>query len=258
MIYEWYIDVFFLNNFLMDAAALILAAVCCSRNASPRRIFFASAAASAASILLLLVLPAWLWYVLAVHMALNPVMALLVFSPKCWKDFLSQLLSVYLLLLVAGGVQESLRLQMKLDSAGVILFSGILAMALFVLWQIRRRVTGWVCAVDLWFRGQRVPVKAYCDSGNLLRHPKTGQPVSVVSRDALPDGWLCSPGAADRVDCRTIGTDEACVEIIVLDKMDVYLKGTVREILAPPVGLHSGSLMKAVDVQMLLNVAIFG
>ncbi|MCC8149895.1 MAG: sigma-E processing peptidase SpoIIGA [Lachnospiraceae bacterium] len=258
MIYEWYIDVFFLNNFLMDAAALILAAVCCSRSASSWRVFLVSAAASAASIALLLLLPAWLWYVLAVHMAVNPLMTFLAFSPKSWKDFLSQLLSVYLLLLVAGGVQESLRLQMMLDSAGVILFSGILAMALFVLWQVRRRVTGWVCAVDLWFCGQRVPVRAYCDSGNLLRHPITGQPVSIVSREALPDGWVLSPEEADTVDCRTVGTDKSCVEIIVLDKMDVYLKGTVREILAPPVGLHSGSLMKSVDVQMLLNVAIFG
>jgi len=258
VIYEWYIDVFFLNNFLMDAAALILTAVCFNRYVSKVRVLLVSAAASSASIVLLLVLPAWLCYVLTVHIVVNPLMTLLVFSPKCWKDFLSQLLSVYLFLLVAGGVQESLRLQMKLNSAGIILFSGILVMTLFVLWQVRRRVAGWVCAVDLWLGGQRIPVKAYCDSGNLLRHPETGQPVSIVEREVLPDGWLYHPEAADKIACRTIASEDAGVEIITLDKMDVYLKGTIREVLAPRIGLHSGKLMEDVDVQMLLNVAVFG
>ncbi len=257
MIYEWYIDIFFLNNFLMDTAALILAAICGSRKVPAGRIFLVSAAASAVSAVLLLLLPAWFWYVLLVHIVVNPLMSILVFSPGSWKDFLSQLLSVYLLLLFAGGVQESLRPQLQLNSAGVILFSGILAMALFVLWQIRRRVTGWVCAVDLWYRGQKIPLKAYCDTGNLLRQPGSGQPVSMVDREAIPEEWLRRTDTPDKICCRTAGSDQSWVEVITLDKMDVFLRGTVREIRAPRIGLHSGKLMEAADVQMLLNRAIF-
>ncbi len=139
----------------------------------------------------------------------------------------------------------------------MLLISGILTMALFVLWQLRRRLTGRVCAVNLWFGGECLSVKAYCDSGNLLRHPGSGQPVSIVERSALPDDWIAdADDAGEQIFLRTVSDERAAMQVITLDKMDIFLRGTVREVKEPRIGLHTGKLMEAADVQMLLNEAV--
>lgn len=256
MKYEWYIDVFFLYNFLMDASALLFAAVCCNCRVFWGRILLAAAGAVALSTAMLLLLPVWLLYVLLMHLVLNPVMTFLAFSPKCGKDLFSLLLSVYLFLFFAGGVQESLWLQLGLSSPVMLFISGILTMALFVLWQLRRRLTGRICAVNLWFEGECLSVKAFCDSGNLLRHPGSGHPVSIVERSALPDNWIANADAAEQIFLRTVSDERAAMQVITLDKMDIFLQGTVREIEEPRIGLHTGKLMESADVQMLLNEAV--
>ncbi|MCD8232369.1 MAG: sigma-E processing peptidase SpoIIGA [Clostridiales bacterium] len=256
MRYEWYIDVFFLYNFLMDASALLFAAVCGNRKVCFGRIFIAAAGAVAISTALLLLFPAWLFYVLLVHLVLNPGMTICAFSPKNRKDFFVLLLTVYLFLFFAGGVQESLWLQFGLSSPVMLLVSGILTMALFILWQLRRRVTGRICEVDLWLGGECLSVKAYCDSGNLLRHPKNGKPVSIVEESVLPAGWLPDADDAEQIFLRTVSDERAAIRVITLDKMDIYLKGAVREVEKPHIGLHAGRLMEAADVQMLLNEAV--
>ncbi len=94
MKYEWYMDGYFLYNFLMDAAALLFAAVCCNRRVFWGRILLAAAAAVTLSTALLLLLPVWLLYILLVHLVLNPAMTFLAFFPKSRKDLFSLPLSV--------------------------------------------------------------------------------------------------------------------------------------------------------------------
>jgi len=253
--YEWYPDVYFLVNFLMDSSALLLAAVSCNQRVSSVRIFLASAVEVAVNMILIVCLPSRLLYVLLVHLVLHPVMTVLAFAPKGVRACLRLLAAVYVLLFLAGGLQESLRIQFGSGSAGMILSEGILTAMLFTLWQIRQRVFGGLCVVDLWFHGQRISLNAYCDSGNLLRHPKSRHPVSIVDRSALPEPWVRQLPPAEKIPCRTVSDTSAWMEVIPFDKMEVYLRGRVKVIQAPQIGLQDGRLMQMPDVQMLLNEA---
>ncbi|MCD8324302.1 MAG: sigma-E processing peptidase SpoIIGA [Clostridiales bacterium] len=184
--YVWYADVYFLVNFLMNASALFFAAALCNGRVSVQRILLASAGASAARVFLLILLPGWIGQILLVHMVVHPLTVYLALLPDGWRDFLRLMLSVCLLLLVAGGIQESIWMQAGAASETVILPAGVLAMAMFAVWQFRQRRFGRICVAELWLGGERICVKAYCDSGNLLRHPENGKPVSIVDREAIP------------------------------------------------------------------------
>ncbi|MCD8045851.1 MAG: sigma-E processing peptidase SpoIIGA [Clostridiales bacterium] len=254
--YVWYADVYFLVNFLMNTSALFFAALLCNCRVSVRRIVLASAGAAASRIFLLILLPEWFGQILLVHMVVHPLTVCFAFLPGGWREFFRLMLSVCLLLLVAGGIQESLWIQAGVTSETVILFVGVLAMAMFVLWQLRQRRLCRLCVAELWLGGERICVKAYCDSGNLLRHPENGKPVSIVDRAAIPPLWLHTVGESERICCRTVSDSAFCLEVITVDRMDVYLKGTAREIRAPLLGLHSGALMGNGDIQMLLNAAV--
>ncbi len=254
MEYEWYVDIFFLTNFLMDFAGLITAAVCCNQKIKIWFTVIVCGASVLASILFLLYLPNYLLYRLLVHIVLNPLMTFLVFRPGDWGQFLRLLLSVYLVIFFMGGVQESIRHQTGNGGNGQILISGIFAAFVFTVYMLRRKIMCCVCTVDLWLDGKKVTVRAYCDSGNLLRNPKNGRPVSVLERKIL-EQWDTGHLEVRQVPCHTISEDQAYLDVITFDEMDIYLKGTVKRIKAPEIGLHAGKLMHRPVVQMLLHAS---
>ena len=182
----------------MDFCALLAAAVCCNQKVILRRLFLGPAAAVAVSTGLLLCLPGYISYVILSHAIVQPLTVWFVFRPGSLRDFLRLWLNVYLVLIVAGGVQQWIRLQTGTGSAGLILFWGILAAALFAVWQCRQKVLCRVCLVELCLKGQTVTRKAFCDSGNLLRDPASGAAVSLPQpekalaeiRRALKDGGV--------------------------------------------------------------------
>ena len=245
---------FFLVSLLMDISGLLTAAVCCNQKITAARLLLVPAGAVILSMLLLGFLPGYISYVLIMHAVVNPLMVLLVFRPESLRDFLRLWLTVYLVLAVAGGIQQSIRLQTGMNSEGQILFCGILAMALFIVWQCRQRVLGRVCLVELSFSGQTISLKAFCDSGNLLRDPDSGMAVSILRKEVFPEEWAGELSETARwIPFSTIGRESAEIQVVTLDKMRIFLKGTVKEIDTPRIGLHEGKFMSEPGVQMLLN-----
>lgn len=253
MEYEWYVDVFFVINFLMDSAGLLAAAICCNRRIRFAKMVFVCAVTVVVSMILLAVLPVYLLYCLIVHIVLNPLMTVLVFQPKEWGEFFRLLLMVYLVVFLMGGVQESIRLQTGVDSFGQIIFCGMITAILFVVWQIRQKVFQYVCAVDLWFDGQRISVTAYCDSGNLLRDPDGGSAVSILNQNVLPYQWKDKMLKQKKIPYHTVNGMETYIDVVTLDKMDIYLKGTVKQIQTPEIGLLAEKIMRKPEVEMLLH-----
>lgn len=238
----------------MDISGFLAAAVCCNQKIVMIRLFLVPAGAVIVSMLLLVFLPGYIGYALLTHMVVNPLMVFLVLRPCGLRDFLRLWLAVYLVLVVAGGVQQSIRLQTGNSPGGQILFCGILAMALFVIWQCRQRVLGKVCLVELSFSGQTISLRAFCDTGNLLRDPISGAAVSILQKEAFPDEWKGRlAGTVRKIPFSTIGRESAEIEMVTLDKMRIFQKGTVKEIDTPKIGLHEGRLMAEPRVQMLLN-----
>lgn len=251
MEYEWYADVFLLTNLLMDMSAMFAAALLLNDRLRLGRCLAVCVAGVTGSTVLLILLKKYLVYSIILHMVIHPLMTFGVFGAKDRGRFLRTLLTIYLILFVMGGVQNSIGVLLG-SSTLEILLSGMAAALLFCIYQIRRRVIQQICRVELWAGTEHVTVDAYCDTGNLLRDPLTGRPVCILQQEVL------AQFAADRtiqkeISCHTIGTEKEKLKIVMLDKMKIYRKGTVTEIKEPEIGLHTGEIMQNPKVQMLLH-----
>lgn len=256
MIYEWYVDVFFLTNILLDVSAMLAVGVILNRPIRPGRCALACTLGTLLSIILLLHI-SMLWSSILLHGVVHPLMTWLVFGGKDRVGYLRALLTVYLVIFVMGGVQSSMAVYFG-NSTVQILFSGILAAVLSVIYLIHRKVTGEICQVELWIQEQKVTVNAYCDSGNLLRDPENGRPVSILQQEILTvlqtDKELPKTHS---IGYRTIHEADGTLEVMTLDRMTIYHRGSVRQIMRPEVGLHKGEVMQRPKVQLLLNAAYF-
>ncbi len=256
MKYEWDIDIFFAVNFLMDSAGLLACAVICSRRVRLIRILAVSAATAAACSVLPLLLHRYMLYRLLVHVLLNPLMILLAFRPAGRTEWLREYLCVYLVFFAAGGVQEWVCLQTLRRNPAQILVSGGVCMVCFTIWQIRRRVVRWICAVELCYGGEKIRLEAYCDSGNVLRDPLDHAAVSVVTEDRIPEKWKAGQEER-RIPYQTLNCKTAWMPVIILDQMNIYRKGRMRQIERPKIGLQKETLMQSADVQMILHSSLF-
>lgn len=251
MEYEWYADVFLLTNLLMDMSAMFAAALLLNDRLRLGRCLAVCAAGVTGSTVLLILLKKYLIYSIILHTVIHPLMTLGVFGAKDRGRFLRTLLTIYLILFVMGGVQNSIGMLFG-NSTLEILLSGMAAALLFCIYQIRRRVTERICRVELWAGTKHVMVNAYCDTGNLLRDPLTGKPVCILQQEVL-EQFATDRTIKREISCHTIGTEKEKLKIVMLDKMKIYQKGTVKEIKEPEIGLHSGEIMQNPKVQMLLH-----
>ena len=174
MEYEWYADVFLLTNLLMDMSAMFAAALLLNDRLRLGRCLAVCVAGVTGSTVLLILLKKYLVYSIILHMVIHPLMTFGVFGAKDRGRFLRTLLTIYLILFVMGGVQNSIGVLLG-SSTLEILLSGMAAALLFCIYQIRRRVIQQICRVELWAGTEHVTVDAYCDTGNLLRDPLTGK-----------------------------------------------------------------------------------
>lgn len=253
MKYEWYADAFFLMNFLMDSAGLLACAAICNRRVRVIRILAVSAVSVLVSMLLLFFMHRFLRYRLLVQMVLNPLMAAAVFRPNRWSELLRETGCVYLVFLIAGGLQESIYLQTGMSAAAGILVSGLWGIFWYVIWQIRQRVYRYICVADLWMDGEQITVEAYYDSGNLLRDPEDNGAVSIVREDVIPEAWREINAEKREIRYRTLNDQISCMQVITLDKIEIYRRGTTRTIDTPKIGLRKGEVMQIPGVQMILH-----
>ena len=255
--YEWYVDVFFLTGFLMDTAGVFVAAVCCNHPLKIKRTLLVCGLSVICSILLFANLSNYLIYRLIIHMVVNPLMIAVIFKPKSWGRFFRLLLTVYLVLFFAGGVQESILLQTGHSGKWQILLCGLFAIAAFLIYMQRQKTMRYVCIVDLWFQNKKVTVNAYCDSGNLLRNPKNGKPVNILYREVMKH-WDTKDLGIEQIPYHTISENRSYLDVITLDKMDIYMRGTLKQIKAPEIGLHAEPVMRRPPVQLLLHSSFAG
>ena len=108
MEYEWYADVFLLTNLLMDMSAMFAAALLLNDRLRLGRCLAVCAAGVTGSTVLLILLKKYLIYSIVLHTVIHPLMAFCVFGAKGKRRFLRTLLTIYLILFVMGGVQNSI------------------------------------------------------------------------------------------------------------------------------------------------------
>lgn len=258
-IYAVYIDVFLVQNVLMDLQLLLLTQLLLKEKISFVRLLAASLAGGAGAVLILLSGIGFnITYVLLI-LALDLVM-LLVSMRKPIKGrltFQKLVMGVIYLhgMVFAYGKLMECAGRLVGERTARILVTGLIAGIVAFMLAYRRLVESKrIYEVTLMEEGENVICRALFDTGNLLTDPVSGKPVSVVEETALLKGWLEKyPQKYKIIPYRSVGKEHGILEGIVVDELvirkeqeQVVKKGAV-------IAFYKGKLSRNGDFQMILN-----
>lgn len=260
MYYEFYIDQFFAEHLLTGYLLLSGTARLLGEHISWKRLAAGSIAnAALVTVLLLAGVPSWYFCGMVLSGAL-------VFYRRRGKeetdrrDRLRKLLRSLAMLLFAtfcfGGVMEAALGLWRLPAVfGAVLASVALTWA--AGWQrrgeqaIQKTVTS-----ELWWDGASVCLTAIIDTGNRLKEPLTGQPVSIVDMQAvqelLGEDWESRKGFY-LVPYHSLGTEKGWMRAVTADRLCVKLPGGTVQTGRPVIALYEGSVAAAGAYRMILH-----
>ena len=232
MVYELYVDSLFLVNAVMNLYLLILVNRSTLRTATRRGMVLGACAGAAVYLLPFLIeLPAWLKWSLALVLGTG-LMIGIPFRPKSIRAFLRILRQLFWysclmggLLLFAGGTMPFL--QRFLTEICGILGIGALGFLLAGYFQEaeRKRQNDSTCKVTLIYGGIRVSVSALLDSGNSLREPVSGKPVSVIDAKIYRSLWKDEQRPYRAIPYHSVGTSRGILRGYLLPQMEVEVDG---------------------------------
>ncbi len=183
MYYELYIDVFFLENFLMDSLILLAVNYALKCRASLGRIFMGGALGSALTCLTVVIpLPSFVKMILFYFVVSS---AMLAAGPGIHGRirFVKSFSLLYIMAVILGGVMYLFRPWMRYISV-FFAVAGIGYLILTKLWDLLgmfRACRERTVEVTLYpGRGECVTASALLDTGNDLRDFATGSPVSIL------------------------------------------------------------------------------
>jgi len=241
---EWYIDVFFLVNFCMDAALLLMLGIFMKVPVSLGSVLIGSAAGAAASCLAACLAMAagylpgtgpegFLW--LPEMILSGGIMVWLAFRPRDVRTFVKMVLFLFFESFCIGGIMEGIGQHMKV--AFVFLAAGGWFGFRF-LWlniseiQKERRMLYPVILVG---ETNREKATGYLDTGNCLYEPDTGEPVFIVS-EQLWKKFCVHEMESMKIPFHTIGTPLSMMEGMRIQKIEVVMaEGGEKKVIEHPV-----------------------
>lgn len=276
MTVTFYLDLFFIINFMMDYLMLFLVKqilhLQLPGKGLGRHLRMGAAAAGggvwACAMVFMPGIPGWLEWGLTLVLE-GSMMVLLAFGRKPFREFFRCMLTLLLVSSAAAGffslvgdmvpaawylagVRPAGRLKLPaLACAAAGTFFGGRACVDYL--QVKRQLQEHLCQVTLHYRGRTKTVKALWDTGNQLYEPYGHQPVHVITYEACRG--LC--GQVSRViyiPFRSVGTGYGMLPGIQVDGMDVVQEGKlVRSYEKPWLAISREKLSSRHQYEMLLH-----
>ncbi len=224
-IYEIYIDVFLVQNVLMDIQLLILTLLLLREKIVFPRLLGASLTGGAGAVMILVSgMGFGMSYVVSV-LGLDAVMLLICMRPP-----------------VKG------RLVCRRLVMGIIYLHGMV-FAYGKLMGARH-----IYDVTLTEEGENVMCRALFDTGNLLTDPVSGKPVSVVEETDIMKGWLEKyPQKYKIIPYQSVGNEHGLLEGIVVDELVIRKEQEQVVERGAVVAFYKGKLSRDGEFQMILN-----
>lgn len=266
MYYELYIDTFFLVNFMMDYILLSLVRRMLRCHAA-RGSILAGAALGALCTCMIVIIPGMNVFIkfILFHTVTTIVMIKIGLRIRWDKTFLRAYLLLYISGFLAGGVMGCLRQYLRegslffaLAAAGYYASLGIWRLLAYLAGRNVRRLR-----VRLSRRGRECEAQALVDTGNRLRDPVTGKPVSIISPEvaAALGIDLAGKGAAGEeeeagkgfwyIPYHSIGKPEGVMPAVALDAAQVL--ETPGLYIERPVVAVCEEYLTADEYEMLVN-----
>lgn len=224
MYYEFYLDVFFVENVILDAVMLFVAGGILKSRRKPERILLAACTGSAITCLFLSSPLRQLPFVLNSTVIFTALLMLkLAFGFAQKRLLVKGLLCFAGTAFVTGGMFQVLASQISLPIVPL----GIISMgmvSLFLRWyqSVRFQIQNFY-DVTLGLHGKTICVRGLRDTGNHLREPVTGKPVSILSYDTAKE-LLDKDAKMFYIPYHSIGKSSGLLPGITLDYMKITLE----------------------------------
>lgn len=182
MHYKLYIDVLFLENFMMDSLILLAIRKILALRQPPVRSFMGGAVGSLLTCAVMAVPILAGIKLLLFHCVINTAMLSVGLKFGSRRQFAQAFVLLYLCSIVLGGIMQIFRPWLR----GISLFYGCAVFCWYILMQGWNLLTCFaerrkkILDVLLYIKGQKISVRALADTGNSLTDLLTGDPVSIV------------------------------------------------------------------------------
>lgn len=259
MYYELYIDVFFLENFMLDSLLLLVVNRITNNGRPYGRILFGGVMGSLLTCLVIVLpFPSVLRFILF-HTVVDSAMLLTALRITGLPQFVRTILLLYVSAFVMGGIMQVFRPYMRYAA----IFYGAAVLSGTVLLQLWKAVTH-ICRrqekimkVTLYTECGHKSVKALLDTGNELRDCYTGEPVNIIDPKTAAEIWRHTEleKGFRLIPFHCVG-GESVMKVFRLNRMCIHLEED-RWIDRPLVGIAETDMSENREYEMILNPAIF-
>lgn len=193
------------------------------------------------------------------HMFVNTCMIRVGLKIKNIPAFVKALIMLYIGGFLLGGIMEYFSQYVRIGSLFLIVAIAGYYMVLGI-WKFISYLQRWNqshCEVDLYINDKKYQVNALIDTGNGLRDPISGQPVSVleqkIARKLLEEK---DEKNFRYVPYRTVGKSEGVLPVFRVDRMCVH-RDTDAWIETPLIGISEEEISAEGEYEMILNPNLF-
>lgn len=256
MYYEFYADIFFLENIFMDFALLLLTGQVLHWQRKPGRILLGSFAGAMGAVgLLLLPVRGLFITILLGYVFLSALMVKIAFAVKERRQLIKGVLYLYGMTFLAGGIFQMIFSRITLP----VIFAGFLSiLILLLLLEIRCRLkykTQDMYDVTLFYQERSKKVRGLKDTGNHLREPIFGRPVCVADAQVMRE-LLDGSAKVFYIPYHSIGKSRGLLPGVTLDSMDIRRDADTQKIEHPVVAISKEPVSSQGEYQILLNPII--
>lgn len=274
MFYEFYLDVFFLENLMMNFCIIQMTDHVLGHRKKAWRAILAAAGASLLSCIMIL-LPVRRHIVLSAVLSFFSGCAMA--AAGCWNrkrgELMHTLTVFWTLALVLGGIWQFLMQRFEMTFFHVIPIGYLVVRCIWQFRDQRRKSRQYLCDVKITHHEKSVNVKALLDSGNQLRQPGSKKPVQIVESSVITE--LLTEEQRQELQCmmqmeppakptgtftyipfRTLGSEHDLMPLMVVDAMEIkhgeHVQSTQRILTA----VSKRNISSSGEYQMILHPQI--
>lgn len=253
-IYAVYLDVFLMQNFLIDGICLlgVKAILREKRRFGYLSLFWGTLVGTLLGTAAFFSVHNFLLYQMLTLAVVQPLTVAVALRPGHWKIFGKELLCTFVLYFLLGGILQFLLEYMEQEILSLLPWAAVLfAGTLLILHFLEKR--HWkFCRCTLIAGEKRGVMRAMADSGNSLREPYTKRPVSIVSKE-----WKECLGISQEeirlVPYRTVAGDGELMEVATVPMMVLERQGQVREVPSAVIGFVQPEVFAGKSYGMILH-----
>ena len=253
MYYEFYIDVFFIENMILDYIVLLMTGLMLKCRIIPRRIFLASFTGAIGACVLMICPIRNIVFTLAVGYGLLAVcMVKIAYGISQKKTLIRGVICFYGIALLLGGVFQAIVSQITLPVIPLGILSAIILTLLIKGYQVLKHKVQNIYEVTIAIHGKTLCVKGLRDTGNQLKDPVSGRPVNIISYDAVKE-LLDKDIKMFYIPYHSIGKSSGLLPGMTLDYMSIKREKDSQRVEHPVIALSKEPVNKTGSYQMILH-----